>query len=304
VARRAAILDLSFQHNTKPGLSFEVIRLAGLFERERRGLLPHLLSTPVRPEFHTVYLGIRGRGAITVDFTPVPVGAGRATVSARGRVMQFAPASGLDAYMLMFSPEFLSLGRDSREVDALRTAQTLSPAWPTPTLALDRDDRHEVMALAAQLEAEQARPFDAIQPALMSALLRSVLLRLERRARSDQPPAPAEVERFFTILDRDCLRTRSVDHYARTTGISPRRLGELLAEHTGKSTKRLVDDRVILELKRLLVHTDVSVKELAERSGFEEPTNLVKFFRKHTRTTPLEFRVSARRMNLPSGRRS
>ena len=53
---------------------------------------------------------------------------------------------------------------------------------------------------------------------------------------------------------------------------------------------QLIDDRVVLEQKRLLAHTDISVKELAERTGFEEPTNLVKFFRQRTGTTPQAFR--------------
>jgi transcriptional regulator GlxA family with amidase domain len=47
---------------------------------------------------------------------------------------------------------------------------------------------------------------------------------------------------------------------------------------------------VILEHKRLLAHSGVSVKELAALTGFDEPTNLVKFFRLHTGQTPLEFR--------------
>jgi AraC-like DNA-binding protein len=58
----------------------------------------------------------------------------------------------------------------------------------------------------------------------------------------------------------------------------------------------------VLELKRVLAHTDVSVKELAERAAFDEPTNLVKFFRHHTGMTPLEFRATC--TILPSRRRS
>jgi AraC family transcriptional regulator, transcriptional activator of pobA len=81
--------------------------------------------------------------------------------------------------------------------------------------------------------------------------------------------------------------------------LSPRRLGELLLANTGRSTKHVIDERVVLEHKRLLAHTEISVKQLAERTGFDEPTNLVKFFRHHTGMTPLAFRT-----NLPSGRRS
>jgi len=299
VARRTAIRDLPFKHDAKPNLGFELLRLADLFARDARGVLPEPLAVPQRPEFHSVYLGTRGRGTIVIDFTPVPLGVGRATIVVRGRVEQFVPARGLDAHILLFSPEFLALGQDPRAIDPLRSARTLSPSWSPPTCELPAAARRAIAELTDQLAAEQLRPLDAIQPALMSALLRAVLLQIERCAGGASSARSAELERFFTILERDCTRTRAVAHYAREAGLSPRRLGELLVAHTGRSTKQVIDERVVLEQKRLLAHTDISVKELAARTGFDEPTNLIKFFRHHTRTTPLAFRTF-----LPSGRRS
>ena len=57
-----------------------------------------------------------------------------------------------------------------------------------------------------------------------------------------------------------------------------------------KNAKDFVDERVILEIKRLLIHTHLSVKEIAEATGFDEPTNLIKFFKRYTGQTPLSFR--------------
>ena len=199
----------------------------------------------------------------------------------------------VDAFCLLIEPDFV------REAGAV-----LSPMLAEPGFALGdaRDGtRDELLALADQLAAEQARPLDAHQPALMEALLRAVLLRLERLVHAGTPPVP-ELARFFTILERDFARTRAVAHYAKQAGLSPRRLGELLVAQAGKSTKQVIDDRVLLEHKRLLAHTQLSVKELAERTGFDEPTNLVKFFRQRTGQTPLDFR--ARSTFLPSRRRS
>jgi hypothetical protein len=51
VARRTTIRDLAFRHNTKPGLSIEILRLADLFRREREGSLPESLWAPQRPQF-------------------------------------------------------------------------------------------------------------------------------------------------------------------------------------------------------------------------------------------------------------
>lgn len=280
-----AIRELPFRHNQKPGLGFEIFTLGDLYDRAER--FGYDLVSPQRPEFHTIYLGTRGRGTHVVDFTPAPLGDGFATIVGRGRVQQFVVDRRVDAWLLLIEPAFVG------------TSPVLSPALVEPALAL-ADAKAELLALAAQLSAEQARPLDAVQPALLEALVRAVLLRLERLVPAT--PARAELARFFTILERDCTRTRSVAHYAKQAGLSPRRLGELLVATTGKSTKQVIDDRVVLEQKRLLAHTQLSVKELADRTGFDEPTNLVKFFRQRTGHTPLEFRAAC--MFLPSRRRS
>jgi AraC family transcriptional regulator, transcriptional activator of pobA len=295
-----AIRSLPFRHGAKPALGFELFKLSALFERAGRAQLGHALDAPQRLEFHIVYVGLRGAGQLVVDFAPVPLADDTVTVVARGRVQHFVQRAGpaaMDAWMLLFTPEFVDLPPSIR--------------WPVdaaPAVVLPAAERAAIHAAIAELDAEQARPLDDWQPEILATVLRSILLRVERAVAGAGAAAPSTaLRRFFTILERDHACTREVAHYAREAGLSPRRLAELLHAELGKSTKQVIDDRVILEHKRLLVHTAVTVKELAARTGFDEPTNLVKFFRHHTGQTPLEFRraqAGAVRRNLPSGRRS
>lgn len=288
MARRTAIRDLPYRHNAKPGLGVEVLRLADLIERDAKNQLPEPLSVPQRPGFHSIYLGVSGRGTIVIDFEPMPISAAHATVVAAGRVEQLDVARGIEAWLVVISPEFVGVP----------APHLLAPTWPRPVLDLRAGERAEVHTIAELLAAEQARPLDAVQPGYLGALVNALVLRLERCAgATGGPPMSRELQRFFTILERDFTRTREVTHYAKASGLSPRRLAELLVIHVGRTTKDVVNERVILEQKRLLAHTQISVKELADVTGFEEPTNLVKFFRHHTGTTPLDFR-----RNLPSGR--
>lgn len=285
--KRTAIRSLPFRRADRSHLGVEVFRLGELFDRAAAGTLDHALETPQRPEFHTVYVGTQGRGTLVVDFTPVPLGAGHVTVVARGRVQQFVVDRRVDAWMLLVAPE--RVGEHA----------ALSPAWAEPALAIPRAEQPVIDAIVEAVRREHARTADAQQPAILDSLLRVLLLHVDR-LRGAGHSLPESLARFFTILERDHARTRSVAHYAKHAGISARRLGELLGERTGKSTKQVIDERVVLECKRLLAHTEVSVKELAAQLGFDEPTNLVKFFRHHTGTTPLAFRTAQRRF-LPSG---
>jgi AraC family transcriptional regulator, transcriptional activator of pobA len=58
----------------------------------------------------------------------------------------------------------------------------------------------------------------------------------------------------------------------------------------GKTPKEIIDDRILLEAKRILAHTTESIKEISYYLGFEEPTNFIKYFKKHASVTPTEFR--------------
>jgi AraC-like DNA-binding protein len=309
IASRPAIHELPFRHSRlagRNGIDFEMFRLSELFARADRGTLDHSLESPVRLGFHIVYVGLRGRGQVVVDFAPVRLGAGYLTVVARGRVQQFTRERGVDAWMLMFSPELIAPAGEPRAIDPLRGAALLSPSRPAPALPLAGAAQRDVLELCRQLAAEQERPFDAQRGALLAALVRAVLLRAERLASSSAPdcsPMPPTLERFYAAVERDHVETRAVAHYARVAGVSSRRLAELLKARGRRTPKQVIGDRVALEQKRLLAHTDLSVKELAARTGFREPTNLVKFFRQQTGTTPLAFRQGVRAFS-PSARRS
>ncbi|CDH99990.1 helix-turn-helix domain-containing protein [Glaesserella parasuis] len=69
-------------------------------------------------------------------------------------------------------------------------------------------------------------------------------------------------------------------------------LGSTCLAHTGLPAKMVINQRLLLEAKRLLVHTQKSVKHIALQLGFEEATYFNKFFKKYERCTPKGFRES------------
>ncbi|HEX8111009.1 MAG TPA: hypothetical protein VF516_24930, partial [Kofleriaceae bacterium] len=144
-----AIRSLPFRHNVKPALGFEIFRLSQLYERADQHRIDHALDAPQRPEFHTIYVGLRGKGRLIVDFTPVPLGAGTLTFVARGRVQQFVPDRAVDAWMLLFAPEFVLAGGDAP--DPLALPATLAPSWASPAIAMPPDEARELIALAEQI---------------------------------------------------------------------------------------------------------------------------------------------------------
>jgi AraC-like DNA-binding protein len=139
---------------------------------------------------------------------------------------------------------------------------------------------------------------DAFREPLLRSMLRTVLLQAERIKES--AASPASVEQFPRFLlfknsvERNFRSIRKVSGYAAELGVSARNLNRVTRIATGLDAKDFIDARVMLELKRLLAHTDEGLKEIAAALGFDEPTNLVKYFRQHVPLTPMEFRASWR----------
>ena len=83
--------------------------------------------------------------------------------------------------------------------------------------------------------------------------------------------------------------------YADTLGFSKRTLGSITRKHLNRSPKEVIDQRLLLEIKRLLAHTDQSIKEIAFELGFEDPSNINKFFKRMSGSTPSAFRQNLKK---------
>ncbi|HWQ10373.1 MAG TPA: helix-turn-helix transcriptional regulator, partial [Holophaga sp.] len=99
-------------------------------------------------------------------------------------------------------------------------------------------------------------------------------------------------------VEQRFLETRTVADYARRLGYAGRTLSRATMAAGGTSPKAVIAARVLLEAKRLLVHTDLPIGRLAVHLGFSEATNFTKFFRKHAGLSPEAFREGALRIEL------
>lgn len=72
--------------------------------------------------------------------------------------------------------------------------------------------------------------------------------------------------------------------------LSPKYLGDLLKQETGKTALELIHLYIISEAKNMLVAGDRSISEIAFQLGFENPPNFSRLFRKEVGMSPKEFK--------------
>jgi AraC family transcriptional regulator, transcriptional activator of pobA len=140
---------------------------------------------------------------------------------------------------------------------------------------------------------------DAIQKDMLQMLLKRLIIILTRLAKKqyirdpDLPDHKLDIIRQYNLLVESHYKNQhQVQFYASELHKSPKTLANLFALYNNKSPLAIIQERIIMQAKRLLIYTDKSAKEIAYELGFEDAAYFSNFFKKHTAHPPMDFRRS------------
>ncbi|GEO85571.1 MULTISPECIES: helix-turn-helix domain-containing protein [Alphaproteobacteria] len=166
-----------------------------------------------------------------------------------------------------------------------------------PSMTPMPDDHPDSRYLGESLDrAEQAIVQSGARPApLVEPLLRTVLLLTSRLAGAERGQGETDRDRErlaeLTRMIGENFRTRlPVEHYARRLGMSATHLNRITRALVGKPVSRLIAERIILEAKRDLVFSALSVQQVATRLGFEDQAYFSRFFAQNAGMPPKLYR--------------
>jgi AraC-like DNA-binding protein len=249
-----------------------------------RRLQPHF------HEFFQVYL-IQGPAEVMLDFIEFRTRGAAAFFITPGQVHAARPGRGLRGITVSFTQAFFD------------------DEAPPPSRLMDlpfffRDDVQPWLQLRPSQVPEIAPLFDHLQEefdaaladaeGILRATLHLVLLQLARLyVRASPPRKPTRgatlARQFHLELERHFRQETNLDAYARRLGITKNHLNDVIREHTGHSAGELVRRRRLLDAKRMLTHSGMSVSEIGYALGFEDPSYFSRFFRRYQGMTPTEF---------------
>ena len=271
--RHAAIRVIAFDpaRGSAPGV--DCVGLRELIARERGKDLSRLRGLS-RPTFHHLMLVTAGRGSHMVDFARHRLTAGSVLSVAPGQVQQFGLEDSLDAQLVVFEPDFLAR----------------APRLWTGARRIHSQRAGTVAALFAATAREHKEGIKS-DLTLLRSLVETLVVALSDRA-TLQPSADASlVARFEAALETTFHRAHEVVAYAALLDCSPRTLARACERARGASAKQLIDERVLLEARRLLAHGSESAAVISAQLGFAEPTQFGKFFKRTAGQTPAAFRA-------------
>ena len=95
--------------------------------------------------------------------------------------------------------------------------------------------------------------------------------------------------KLMSLIERYFITEKGAAFYVKNLNISAKKLNQICESITNKKIKYLIQDRIILEVRKELYLGKKTVKEIAYDLGFTEPSYLTRFTKKHTGLTPKEF---------------
>ena len=283
------IPDAAFHKESELQIEFQLTTIHKLYKRN----LDHSLEKPHRLGFNAIIFITEGKGVHTIDFVPYSYTKGSVFFIAKEQVHSFKVNPNSDGYILAFTDSFLNRLVVNNELNILY--EIFDYIYHPVKVQLEDKLYEDVVKLFEVIDIEFSIELDTFKELILRSLFQAVTFKLARKRVSKELPLLSKDKSLYLKFKQLSLRhnyTIHVNDYAKKLNVSSKTLTNMLNEYLGKSTKKYLDEQLILQIKRLLLDENMNIEKISDKLHFDEPTNMVKFFKRHEQITPLQFKNS------------
>jgi AraC-like DNA-binding protein len=269
---------------------FRVYNYEGNFPNSAEFLIPH------RKDHYLLVFVKRGTGRHWLDMTPYVLKKNALYFLRPGQIIVKEEAKQMWSTGVAFTPEFLALQNAS-----LSTLPLIQNYHNRHELQLTLADAAVVEDTLQKIRTEYLQPGEWQQRMLAAHLtvLLTYLSRLytEQFQEDDTVTIDKQVfTQFQAKINERFQQLHEVSDYASLLNISAGHLSELVKNQSGKPAIKHIHDRLVMEARRMLVHTSHPLKEIAFELGFSDASYFNRFFKRETGVTPAGYRTDIRKM--------
>lgn len=165
-----------------------------------------------------------------------------------------------------------------------------------PFISLNESQSDHIQKIILEIQ-EEMKNEDSSTEEMLRILLKLIILKSIRiwkqqhqLEQDDQQNDVQFLRKFSKLVESHYKTHHTVADYAELLFITPKNLSKKIALLSKTTPNNIIKERIILESKRLLAHTTMSVKEIAYSLNYEDDAYFVRFFTKNTGLSPLSFR--------------
>lgn len=258
--------------------------------------MPTIFLAPHRKDYYMLVLVEEGSSRHWVDMQPYTLKPGTFYFTAPHQVHVKEEPQPMRGIMLGFTETFLAAA-SNQQIRQLPLIQNPDNGHEMPLEPADVTYIRDIMLRMAH-EYEQRPDW---HNTMLQAYLHVLLVYLSRLytgrfTSTDKQPGRELLKKFLGLIASNYTSHHEVAAYAGLLNITAGHLGDVIREQSGKSAIEHIHARLLLEARRMLFHTDQSIKEIAFALGFEDASYFNRFFKRGCQQTPLAFRTAAREM--------
>lgn len=282
---REPIIQFEISPESKGGISAKYMH-AEISSQEHDIFVPH------RDKHYLIAISTAGSFKILIDFQEIVISPAQILFISPGQVHQVLELDNPQAIGINFDPSLIS--------EELKIA--LQHVFKANLLTKLNPDTHQNIVklgeiLISTLESKYQKFTGHSANALLQAVLNMLADTKTGEANNDKKDSrPAIIyEAFQKLLGENYLYWKRPADYAAAISISVSHLNDVVKDISGESVSQQIRQRNVLEAKRLLFFSSLTVKEISFGLGYDDPIYFSKLFKKATKVTPLAFRQQYRK---------
>ncbi|MGF7041623.1 helix-turn-helix domain-containing protein [Mucilaginibacter lappiensis] len=246
---------------------------------------------------------VKAGGQVIIDFTEYQLEQDALFFINVGQYYQFGEhCSGT---MIYYNRDFYCVEIHDKEVAC--DGILFHNVYEIPVVLMSAQESLNMQQIIGEMKVEIERN-DSSMEEMLRILLKQLIIKATRlwkrkhQVTTEDAHAEAEFSRTFSqLVEWHYTKHHTVANYADLLNISPKALNKRITRYSNTSPNDIIKNRIIMEAKRLLVHTTLSVKEIGYKLGYDDPSYFIRLFAKQADASPQSFRIKYQAPNPLKG---
>lgn len=255
-----------------------------------------IVDNPHRHNYYSVIWSFTATGKHIIDFKEYPILPQNIFFVNPDQVHQIITNPNPTGYVILFTPEFLE--KNSIRTDFISNLRLFQKRDESAALPINDNMSEKLKVFADQMIVAFNSKND-LSLETIGAYLKLFLIECNGHCSLHSNTNTQSVEvgksivkNFKTIVEEQYSKWHQVKKYADKLNVTPNYLNEVIKSTLGISAKDFIQNRLVLEAKRLIIFTDKSSKEIGYDLGFEDPSHFSKFIKSQAGQSLQDFKKS------------
>ena len=285
------IPDIQFSPENHELAGIEIFKIERLYKRQSS--LSHDPAAPHRVEFNCLLYITHGSAEHFIDFNHHPIKTGSFIFIQKNQVQAFDFRNYPQGFIILFTDEYYAELQTKIRLPSIMPNNLTSQYNPVINVKNQLKSSCEVLLNEISVEQNSADSDELLLQLIFSTLF----IKLMKEIPQSQPKTLSDMRSkkfydFIQLIENRNITSREANDYANLLNMTYKSLNQVCKLASNKTAKQLIDLETILEAKRKLTVENIQVQALAYELGFDEVTNFVKYFKRHTTLTPSQFKQS------------